>query len=143
LQQFRVLDPACGSGNFLLLTLLGLKDLEHQVITETEALGLGRQFPAIGPENLLGIEINPFAAELARVSLWIGEIQWMLNHGFALSRSRENWLNPPTWVEQVPEGCPTGHPGQKSLSGHHESRDPHPHGRDHWHGPVSPAPCPG
>ena len=87
LQSFRVLDPACGSGNFLLLSLLGLKDLEHQVITEAEALGLGRQFPTIGPENLLGIEINLFAAELARVSLWIGEIQWMLNHGFALSRS--------------------------------------------------------
>ena len=114
LQSFRVLDPACGSGNFLLLTLLGLKDLEHQVITEAEALGLGRQFPAIGPENLLGIEINPFAAELARVSLWIGEIQWMLNHGFSLSRSpilrnldniqlRDAVLNPdgtePEWPE--------------------------------------------
>ena len=114
LQKFRVLDPACGSGNFLLLSLLGLKDLEHQVITEAEALGLGRQFPAIGPENLLGIEINPFAAELARVSLWIGEIQWMLNHGFALSRSpilrnldniqlRDAILNPdgtePEWPE--------------------------------------------
>ena len=114
LQQFRVLDPACGSGNFLLLTLLGLKDLEHQVITEAESLGLARQFPAIGPENLLGIEINPFAAELARVSLWIGEIQWMLNHGFALSRSpilrnldniqlRDAILNPdgtePDWPE--------------------------------------------
>ena len=114
LQNFRVLDPACGSGNFLLLSLLGLKDLEHQVITEAEALGLGRQFPAIGPENLLGIEINPFAAELARVSLWIGEIQWMLNHGFALSRSpilrnldniqlRDAVLNPdgtePEWPE--------------------------------------------
>ena len=114
LQQFRVLDPACGSGNFLLLTLLGLKDLEHQVITEAESLGLARQFPAIGPENLLGIEINPFAAELARVSLWIGEIQWMLNHGFALSRSpilrnldniqlRDAVLNPdgtePEWPE--------------------------------------------
>ena len=114
LQKFRVLDPACGSGNFLLLYLLGLKDLEHQVITEAEALGLGRQFPAIGPENLLGIEINPFAAELARVSLWIGEIQWMLNHGFALSRSpilrnldniqlRDAVLNPdgtePEWPE--------------------------------------------
>ena len=114
LQQFRVLDPACGSGNFLLLSLLGLKDLEHQVITEAESLGLARQFPAIGPENLLGIEINPFAAELARVSLWIGEIQWMLNHGFALSRSpilrnldniqlRDAILNPdgtePAWPE--------------------------------------------
>ena len=75
LQRFRVLDPACGSGNFLLLSLLGLKDLEHQVITEAEALGLPRQFPAVGPENVIGIEINPFAAELARVSLWIGEIR--------------------------------------------------------------------
>jgi hypothetical protein len=46
-----------------------------------------RQFPLVGPENVLGIEINPFAAELARVSIWIGEIQWMLNHGFALSKS--------------------------------------------------------
>ena len=87
LQKFRILDPACGSGNFLLLSLLGLKDLEHQVITEAEAMGLPRQFPMVGPENVLGIEINPFAAELARVSLWIGEIQWMLNHGFALAKS--------------------------------------------------------
>ncbi len=87
LQHYRVLDPACGSGNFLLLALLGLKDLEHQVITEAEMLGLPRQFPLVGPENVLGIEINPFAAELARVSIWIGEIQWMLNHGFALSKS--------------------------------------------------------
>jgi len=114
LQKFRVLDPACGSGNFLLLSLLGLKDLEHQVITEAEALDLPRQFPMVGPENVLGIEINPFAAELARVSLWIGEIQWMLNHGFALAKSpiprnldniqlRDAILNPdgtePEWPE--------------------------------------------
>ncbi len=86
LRRFRVLDPACGSGNFLLLALLGLKDLEHQVIVEAEAMGLPRAFPMIGPENVLGIELNPFAAELARVVVWIGEIQWMLAHGFNLSR---------------------------------------------------------
>ncbi len=86
LRNFRVLDAACGSGNFLLLALLGLKDLEHQVILEAEAMGLPRAFPLVGPENVLGIEINPFAAELARVVIWIGEIQWMLNHGFALSK---------------------------------------------------------
>ncbi|WP_347338041.1 DNA methyltransferase [Chromatium okenii] len=40
LRNFRVLDPACGSGNFLLLTLRGLKDLEHEVILESERLGL-------------------------------------------------------------------------------------------------------
>ena len=87
LAQFRVLDPACGSGNFLLLSLIGLKDLEHQVILEGEALGLPRAFPMVGPECVLGIELNPYAAELARVTVWIGEIQWMLSHGFSLSKN--------------------------------------------------------
>ena len=44
------------------------------------------QFPQVGPEAVLGIEINPYAAELARVTIWIGEIQWMLAHGFAYLR---------------------------------------------------------
>jgi hypothetical protein len=87
LRRFRVLDPACGSGNFLLLSLLGLKDLEHLVLLEAEGLGLPRGFPMVGPENVLGIELNPYAAELARVTIWIGEIQWMLGHGFSLSKN--------------------------------------------------------
>ncbi len=87
LERFRALDPACGSGNFLLLALLGLKDLEHQVTLEAEALGLPPVYPVVGPENVLGIEINPYAAELARVTVWIGEIQWMRNHGFSLTRN--------------------------------------------------------
>ena len=86
LRGFTVLDPACGSGNFLYLALQALKDLEHQVQLEAQALGLDRQFPSIGPANVKGIEINPYAAELARVSVWIGEIQWMLRNGFAESR---------------------------------------------------------
>ena len=86
LRGFTVLDPACGSGNFLYLALQALKDLEHQVQLEAQALGLERQFPTIGPANVKGIEINPYAAELARVSVWIGEIQWMLRNGFAESR---------------------------------------------------------
>ena len=86
LRAFTVLDPACGSGNFLYLALQALKDLEHQVQLEAQALGLERQFPTIGPANVKGIEINPYAAELARVSVWIGEIQWMLRNGFAESR---------------------------------------------------------
>lgn len=87
LKTFRILDPACGSGNFLYLGLKALKDIEHRVNTECEALGLTRDFPAVGPENMLGIEINSFAAELARVSVWIGEIQWMREHGFDASRN--------------------------------------------------------
>jgi type II restriction/modification system DNA methylase subunit YeeA len=87
LKRFRILDPACGSGNFLYLGLKALKDIEHRVNTDSEALGLARDFPGVGPENTLGIEINPFAAELARVSIWIGEIQWMREHGFDATRN--------------------------------------------------------
>ncbi len=82
LRAYRVLDPACGSGNFLYLSLLALKDLEHRAMVEAEALGLQREFPQVGPEAVLGIELNPYAAELARVSVWIGHIQWARRHGF-------------------------------------------------------------
>ena len=44
------------------------------------------QNPLVGPEAVLGIEINAYAAELARVTVWIGEIQWMLDHGYSLSK---------------------------------------------------------
>ena len=87
LRGFTVLDPACGSGNFLYLALQALKDLEHRVQLEAEAdLGFQRAFPEVGPANVKGIEINPYAAELARVSVWIGEIQWMRRNGFAEAR---------------------------------------------------------
>ncbi|WP_152047604.1 class I SAM-dependent DNA methyltransferase [Aureimonas psammosilenae] len=82
LGDFRVLDPACGSGNFLYIALRELKDLELRAQVEAETLGLPRGFPSIGPEVVRGIELNPYAAELARVSVWIGEIQWSLRNGF-------------------------------------------------------------
>lgn len=84
LRAFRVLDPACGSGNFLYLALLALKDLEVRASVEAEALGLPREFPQVGPEAVCGIEINPYAAELARVSVWIGHIQWARRNGLPL-----------------------------------------------------------
>lgn len=83
LRTFKVLDPACGSGNFLYLALKTLKDLEHRVNLEAEALGLHRELNIeTSPANVFGIELNPYAAELARVTVWIGEIQWMLSHGY-------------------------------------------------------------
>lgn len=85
--NFRVLDPACGSGNFLYIALLELKNIEHRVNLEAEALGFPREFPRIGPEAVMGIELNPYAAELARVSVWIGEIQWMRRNGFEATRN--------------------------------------------------------
>ena len=87
LESIRVLDPACGSGNFLYLALQGLKDLEQQVITEIKDLGIPGFLPSVGPQNVLGIEVNPYAAELARVTIWIGQIQWMLRHGWGLSKN--------------------------------------------------------
>ncbi len=82
LKAYRVLDPACGSGNFLYLALKTLKDIEHQVNLEAEQLGLERQYDTTGPHNVLGIELNEYAAELARVTVWIGELQWRLDKGY-------------------------------------------------------------
>lgn len=82
-----MLDPACGSGNFLYLALLTLKDIEHRANLDAEAMGLHRLAATVGPESLRGIEINPYAAELARVTVWIGEIQWMRRNGFDVGRN--------------------------------------------------------
>jgi type I restriction-modification system DNA methylase subunit len=83
LREYRVLDPACGSGNFLYLALKCLKDLEHRANLEAEALGLHREVDSYtSPANVLGIELNEYAAELARVTVWIGELQWRLTHGY-------------------------------------------------------------
>jgi hypothetical protein len=89
LRAFRVLDPACGSGNFLYLALQSLKDLEHKAILDAEHLGLEPPLEGmhVGVHCVRGIESNPYAAELARVTVWIGEIQWMLRHGMEPSKN--------------------------------------------------------
>ncbi len=97
LRDFTVLDPACGSGNFLYLALHALKDVEHRVRLEAETLGLQRGFPEVGPANVKGIEINSYAAELARVSVWIGDIQWMRRNSF--SHATDPVLDPLETIE--------------------------------------------
>ena len=83
LRAVRVLDPACGSGNFLYVALRLLKDLEREAIRwGAERLRISGEFPQVGPHNVLGIEVNPYAKELAGVSIWIGQIQWMRDHGY-------------------------------------------------------------
>lgn len=85
----RVLDPACGSGNFLYVTLEHLKRLEGEVLNALDELGYrqtglaldGERADAaagetVDPHNLLGIEKNPRAAAIAEVVLWIGYLQW-------------------------------------------------------------------
>ena len=87
LHLFQVLDPACGSGNFLYLALKALRDLEKQVRIEAQELGLEAELlMQTGPHNIRGIEINEFAAELARVTVWIGDIQWCRRNGREIAR---------------------------------------------------------
>jgi len=87
LHLFQVLDPACGSGNFLYLALKALRDLEKQVCIEAQELGFAAELlMQTGPHNIRGIEINEFAAELARVTVWIGDIQWCRRNGREIAR---------------------------------------------------------
>jgi hypothetical protein len=77
----RVLDPACGSGNFLYVTLEHLKRLEGEVLNQLADLGetqnkLSLEGETVTPKQLLGIELNRRAAALAELVLWIGHLQW-------------------------------------------------------------------
>jgi hypothetical protein len=82
LRNFKVLDPACGSGNFLYMAMRALKDLEHKAQIDAELMGFDRQIGIeTGPSNILGLEVNEYAAELARVTVWIGDIQWSQANG--------------------------------------------------------------
>ena len=76
----RVLDPACGSGNFLYVALEHLKRLEGEVLQLAEAFGENMRLDlggeTVDPHQFLGIELNPRAATIAELVLWIGYLQW-------------------------------------------------------------------
>lgn len=77
----RVLDPACGSGNFLYVTLEHLKRLEGEVLNQLTSLGDAQEGLDLGAETvtlaqLRGIEVNERAAAVAELVLWIGWLQW-------------------------------------------------------------------
>ena len=82
LGSVNVLDPACGSGNFLYIALRSLLDLEREVIDFAAVKGWDGLKPTVQPNQMLGLEINHYAAELARTALWIGYIQWHQANGF-------------------------------------------------------------
>ena len=75
LQNYRVLDPACGSGNFLYLAYLELKRIERVLLDKIDSKRKGSsEQMAMGfvtPLQFFGIDLNPFAVELARVTLMI------------------------------------------------------------------------
>lgn len=82
ISEVRVLDPACGSGNFLYVALREMLDLEKEVGTLAADLRLTRPFPQVSPRQLYGIEINAYAHELAQATVWIGYIQWLNENGY-------------------------------------------------------------
>jgi hypothetical protein len=84
LRSLRFLDPACGSGNFLYVTLHLVKRLELEVLREIERLTgqpeLGIE--EVGPRQFHGLEVKPWAREIAELTLWIGYHQfWKEHHG--------------------------------------------------------------
>ena len=87
LASVKVLDPACGSGNFLYVALRSLLDLEKRVIDFNDAKGWEETYIKVKPSQMLGLEINPYAAELARTALWIGYIQWHQANGIHYRQS--------------------------------------------------------
>jgi len=82
LAAIKILDPACGSGNFLYVTLQKLKDMEKEVVVWAMDRELPGYLPRVGPWQLHGIEINPYAFELAQMTVWIGYLQWLKFNGF-------------------------------------------------------------
>lgn len=84
LAEIKVLDPGCGSGNFLYVTLQKLKDLEKEVLIYAGDKGLGNFLPLVNPLQFYGLEINPYAFDLAQTTLWIGFLQWIRANGFGV-----------------------------------------------------------
>ena len=79
--QIRVLDPACGSANFLYVTLEHMKRLEGEILDFAHSIGGGQQRLeaeglTVDPHQFLGLELNPRAAAIAELVLWIGYLQW-------------------------------------------------------------------
>jgi type II restriction/modification system DNA methylase subunit YeeA len=93
-----VLDPACGSGNFLYVAITLLLDLEKEVIAKAATYGT-TLLPQVRPTQLHGLEINTYAAELAQVVIWIGYLQWMHSNGFV--PPRDPILEPLTTIQNT------------------------------------------
>jgi type II restriction/modification system DNA methylase subunit YeeA len=85
LSKVRVLDPACGSGNFLYVALRRMLDLWKEAYVFAAAHGVPTFLPfQVTPAQLYGLETNVYAHELASVVVWIGYLQWLTENGIGL-----------------------------------------------------------
>lgn len=94
LTVIRVLDPACGSGNFLYVALKEMKRLESEVVRALDTMGSKQTWfdmpgETVHPAQFFGIEIKPWAAKIAELVLWIGYLQWQVSAG------RLHWMRDP------------------------------------------------
>ncbi len=89
LARTTVLDPACGTGNFLYVSLELMKRLEGEVLEVLAELGgqeaLALETETVHPRNFFGLELNARAAAIAELVLWLGYLQWQLRNGLAIS----------------------------------------------------------
>src|SRR5438046_9387389 len=85
LAAITVLDPACGSGNFLYVSLQLLLDLEKELITFATQLGFKFE-PRVDVQQLKAVELNAYAFELAQVAVQIGYSKWRRANGFPNER---------------------------------------------------------
>ncbi|MEZ5725634.1 MAG: type IIL restriction-modification enzyme MmeI [Paracoccaceae bacterium] len=117
--EITVLDPACGSGNFLYVALEMMKRLEGEVTVLIEELGDTKPLITVDPHQFLGIELNPWAANVAELVLWIGYLQWHFRtHGTAapsepVLRDFKNIRNADAvleWADRTPRMDADGNP---------------------------------
>jgi len=101
IKKMTVLDPACGSGNFLYVALKTLKNLERQIRNFFHPLAPHDFYDIVTPRQFFGIEKDPFAARLAHVVLWIGYLQWRYE-----DQGKLYWVRP----REVPHACALTNP---------------------------------
>lgn len=113
LTDIKILDPACGSGNFLYVSLQMLKDFEKEVLLWAMDHGLEAPLPLVHPRQLFGIELSPYAYDLAQMTVWIGHLQWVRANGFGsppepiLRPLRGNFRNMDAIVTGIDTGVAT------------------------------------
>ena len=101
----RVLDPACGTGNFLYVAMELMKRLEGEVLDflgrlDPEAMFLEMKGATVDPHQFLGLEINPRAVAIAELVLWLGFLKWQLRSGIEIAEPVLKKFDPPNIREQ-------------------------------------------
>ena len=124
----RVLDPACGTGNFLYVALELMKRLEGDVLEVLADLGgqeaLALETATVHPRNFLGLELNPRAAAIAELVLWLGYLQWQLRNGGAVADPVLEKLSNIRAVDAVLKHDPARRRDDKSMEEYPNPRRP-------------------